>query len=373
MKTYGIDANALLRSEGTGVEKYVRFLLTEMMKLPLEEGEKVLLYAARPKPASLELPKGWEWRCLSFFLPKGWTHIRLSIELLFHSPDVFFSPAHEIPFLRGRAAVVSTVHDVAFRHDARLYGGKASARQEWAIARVKKYAKRVLAVSEATRRDLGELFAFDLSRVIVTPLAPSFSQKPTEEETGEVLRKYRLTRGQYISYVGRIEEKKNVATLIKALLLLKSKLGNGHPLELVLAGSLGYRGEEIRAIAENSSFASQIRFLGYIPDADVPPLLSGSLAFVFPSSGEGFGLPVLEAMVSETPVIASDIPAVREVAGDAAKLIPPTHVDGFAEALRTFVFEERAREDYIEKGKERVRHFSWETTARKTFEVLRSL
>ncbi len=371
MKTYGIDASALLKDRPTGVENYVRRLLLAMMKQPLIGGEHVILYAAKPKPEELEIPSGWSWKELPFFLPKGWTHLRLSVELTLHPPTVFFSPAHEIPFFPGSASVVSTVHDVAFRRFPESYDAKGRARQELSIKRVKRLAKRVLAVSETTKQDLVSLFSFDPNRVIVTPLAPSFSHKPTVEEVSSVEQKYRLTGGQYLLFVSRVEEKKNVRTLLKAFLLLKEKLGVGHPLKLVFAGSPGYGFRELKEMADASIFKDDVLFLGYVPDTDVPPLMSGARAFVFPSLWEGFGLPVLEAMVAGTAVIASDIPVFREIAHDAALLVPSSSTEGFRNAFERILFDEAYRQELIAKGEERARHFTWETTAEKTWEALR--
>jgi glycosyltransferase involved in cell wall biosynthesis len=372
MKTYGIDASALLKKNPTGVEKYVEELLAAMMKLPLQDDERVILYAPAGKPEGFSLPARWSWKELSFFLPKGWTHVRLSGELTLHPPTVFFSPAHEIPFFPGTAKVVSTVHDVAFRRFPESYDAKARARQELSIKRVKRLAKKVLTVSETTRADLLTLFSFDPSRVIVSPLAPAFSHKPTAEQISTVTAGYRLIPQHYLLFVGRVEEKKNVRTLLKSFIHVKGTLGHGHPLKLVLAGSLGYGGEDMKRLAKESAFADDILFLGYVPDAHVPPLMAGARAFVLPSLWEGFGLPILEAMTAGTPVIASDIPVFREIAGEAAILVLAQSVEGFSQAFSTIVFEEAKRAELIAKGAERVKRFSWDTTAALTWEALRS-
>lgn len=372
MRTYGIDASALLKDHATGVEKYVINLLGAMMRESLFPEEEVILYARKSKPAALVLPERWHWKELSFFLPKGWTHLRLSAELTLNSPSVFFSPAHEIPYFYGRAAVVTTVHDVAFRRFPESYDSSNRARQEWAINRVKKLAKRVLTVSETTRADLREFFAFDLSRVTVTPLAPTFRERASEEEIERVLKAYKLPREHYVLFVGRVEEKKNIRTLVQAFLTLKERLGQGHPLKLVLAGSRGFGAREVDELVRDSSYGKDVYFLGYVPDRDVAPLLAGSQMFVMPSHWEGFGLPVLEAMVAETPVIASDIPVFREIGGEAVTLVPSMHIEGFAKAMENIVFHPEARSGMVAKGKIHVQKFSWEETARRTWEVLRS-
>lgn len=371
MIVYGIDANALLRVRPTGVERYVLSLLHAMMRIPLGVDERVVLYGAGPQPEHLILPDGWSWKELRFFLPKGWTHIRLSAELLLHPPDVFFCPAHEIPFLHRKCKIVTTVHDVVFRQVPTAYAPQVLRRQEWAVKRMVKQAETILTVSEATKQALVEHYQVTPEHVFPTLLAatePVTNPTPAEE----VLRKHRLTAGQYVLFVGRIEAKKNPATLVRAFIELKRKYGQGHPLVLVMAGAIGYGGEEAMKLAKASSFASDIRFPGYVADTDLPELMRNALTFVFPSLGEGFGIPVLEAMQYGAPVIVSDIPPMHEVAGDAAFFVPPVDVASLTTTMERFMLEPKTVEEYRQKGLARVTAFSWEKTAEATWKALRT-
>ncbi len=371
MITYGIDGTALLKPNPTGVERYVARLLGAMMQVPLAlEEERIILYAPKSKPVDLNLPAGWEWKELRFFLPKGWTHVRLSRELLLHPPDVFFNPAHEIPMFHRRAKIVTTVHDVVFRHTPAAYPAKNLRRQEWAIKRIVKQAQTILAVSEATKKDLLEIYKVPAERVIATPLAPAtgFGQA---QAASEVMRKYAVTPGMYILFVSRVEAKKNPITLIRAFIELRRRYGVGHPLKLVLAGSKGFGGDEAMRIAQTSNCTNDILFLGYVPDEDIPGLMENALCFAFPSLGEGFGMPVLEAMASGAPVVASDIPATREVALDAAIFVPTLDVASWTVALDTMLVDQKRREELSAKGRERVKAFTWDKTAAQTWKALR--
>ena len=371
MIVYGIDGNALLRERPTGVERYVHNLLQAMMRQPLGADEQVVLYAAGPQPQSLALPQGWRWKELKYFLPKGWTHVRLSAELLLSPPDVFFCPAHEIPLLHRKCKIVTTVHDVVFRDVPTAYSPKLLRRQEWAVKRMVKQAETILTVSEATKQALIHHYKADEESVFPTLLAPTASvEKPTSAE--EVLRKYSLTTGQYVLFVGRIETKKNPVSLVRAFLELKRRYGQGHPLILVMAGGMGYGGEEALRLAKSSAFAHDIRWLGYVPDQDVPELMRNALTFVFPSLGEGFGIPVLEAMSYGAPVITSDIPPMREVAAEAALFVPPLDVAHLTAAIERFMLEPQTVEEYRARGRERVSAFSWDTTAKATWDALRN-
>lgn len=372
MMTYGIDGTSLLHANPTGVEKYVARLLGAMMKLPLDlEAEQVVLYGPKPKPQSLDLPPGWSWKTLGFWLPKGWTHVRLSAELLLHPPDVFFNPAHEIPMFHRRAKILTTVHDVVFRHAPAAYSAANLRRQEWAIKRIVKQAQMILAVSEATKKDLMDIYHVPEERLVTTPLAPA-TTAGSQRSAPEVMRAYDLTPGMYVLFLSRVEAKKNPTTLIRAFIELRRRYGVGHPLKLVLAGSQGFGGDEAVKIAKASNCTNDILFLGYVPDGDIPGLMENALCFAFPSLGEGFGIPVLEAMVAGLPVIASDVPAIREVAQDAALLVPPLDVAKWTVALDTLLIDQKRREDLSAKGRERVKAFSWERTAEATWRALRA-
>lgn len=374
---YGIDVNCLTLPNKTGVERYVDCLVRAMMAVPLRQGDTVRLYVAKmpqaegmsPFPA---LPAGWEWRVLPFALPKGWTHLRLSWELFCNPPDVFFNPSHEIPaFVSKKTRVVSTVHDLAFLRVPMAYSPKGQRRQMIAITRAVKRAAMLLAISETTKNDLVNLAHADPAKIVVTPLAVQATDfVVTPEQRGEVLQRYRLSQGKYLLYVGRLETKKNIVTLLRAFAELKKDLGVGHPLELVLAGKWGYGEEVIRqtlAVSNNG-----VRVLGFTPQEDIAALYSGALAFCFPSLYEGFGMPVLEAAAAGVPVIAADIPALREVMADAAMFAPPLEGAAWTAAMRRMVFESELRDVCIAKGRERVAAYSWEVAAGATWNALRS-
>ncbi|HRH32225.1 MAG TPA: glycosyltransferase family 1 protein [bacterium] len=372
MITYGIDGTALLLPRPTGVERYVANVLRSMMKMPLTlSEERVVLYAPKSKPESLVLPEGWTWRELGFWLPKGWTHVRLSAELLMHPPDVFFNPAHEIPYLYRRAKVVTTVHDVVFRHAPAAYPAANLRRQEWAVKRIVKQAQAMLAVSEATKNDLIELYKVPAEKVTVTHLAPGGLGEAVSD-AANTLRKYALTPGMYMMYVSRIEAKKNPQTLIRAFIELRRRYGVGHPLKLVLVGDPGFGGEDAKRLAQTSNCKDDILFLGYVPDAEVKGLLENALCFAFPSLGEGFGIPVLEAMVCGAPAVVSDLPVLHEVAGEAALFVPPLDVARWTVALDTMLIDQKRRAELVALGKERVKQFTWEKTATITWSVLRA-
>ena len=154
MTTYGIDAHLLLRKERTGVPRYAGLLLQHMMAMPLLSEEAVVLYGHGPQPTDLMLPDGWRWKILHWPIPRGWTHGRLSWEMLVHPPDVLFVPGHEVPAgVQKRTRVVTTIHDVAFRTVPDVYDASSRRRQEMAVQQAIRRAAIILTPSEATKQD----------------------------------------------------------------------------------------------------------------------------------------------------------------------------------------------------------------------------
>lgn len=371
--TIGIDVNALVRSNYTGVERYVFELLREMMKTPLAQGERVFLYASEPVASLGVLPEGWEWKVLHLpMLKKGWTHIRLSWELLMNPLDVFFCPAHEVPLGAVRSKVVTTIHDVAFVHVPEVYSTVNRVRQAWAVKRAMRWAQKILTVSNTTRDDLKKYYRVDEDRAVVTRLGirPELFVA-SEEQVQEIRHVYHLEQDPYWLTIGRLEKKKGIVFLADVFDAYVSK----HPesnMRLVLGGKFGHGKEEIEERIEQSANKDRIHVLGFVPDEHLAPLMRGAQAYVFASTYEGFGIPALEAMAAGAPVVASDIPALREVCADAARVCAYGDVEAWVKALE-LVDDQRIRESFIEKGHARVQDFNWAQTARKTWEVIRSM
>lgn len=364
MFTYGIDANVLTRDKITGTERYVLSLLKEMMNFPLKSDERVLLYSSAPLPQLGTLPDSWRVEILNWVPRKAWTHGRLSWELVRRPPNVFFSPAHEIPLFFSRTKIVSTIHDIAFKKYPEVYSSKNYKRHEWAIGRVIKLADRIITVSETTKNDIIRYYQVPIRKLTATPLAVNKHRfQVSADQIDRVLQRYNLKKHDYFISVGRIEKKKNILTLIKAFEPIKEH-------QLVLGGFYGHGEDEIK---NEISKIQNIRVLGYVPDDDLPALIAGAIAYVFPSRYEGFGIPALEAMAAGTALIASDIPALHEVAGKAALFVSATDTFGWTRAMRELSGDVKLREYFISLGRENLDDFSWHSTAEKTWQVLRSL
>lgn len=371
---YGIDASSANKEKRTGVENYCRALIEHMKAHALKEEERVILYSNTKLDQTLgTLPQGWSSAVLGWPLRKGWMKMRMSWEMLRRKSSVLFVPGQALPVLCPRATV-TTVHDLAFACRPDLYEPATRKRLKCVTKQALKKASKIIVPSEATKQDLATLYRADASRVVVIPEAAdiNFFRRYTQEEARPALQKYRLGTNFFL-VVGRLEKKKNITHLVRAFELFKNRRGIGDPFELVFVGEPGYGYEEMKKIFELSPHKGQIRQLGYIPDEEVAPLMSQAIAYLFPSWHEGFGIPNLEAMAAGTVLVTSDIPAHREVVGEAGLFVPPGEPEAWAHALERIVKDGTLRTELIAKGAERVKQFSWQKAAEQTWEVLRSL
>lgn len=267
-------------------------------------------------------------------------------------------------------AVVATIHDLSFEHLPKTFNRRSWAQLRLTVRRTARNAAQILTLSEFSRRDVIETYGIDPERVTVTPAAAPAHFRPVTNETN--LQRIRATYGierEYILALGSIQPRKNLVRLINAYSSLWKERQNFPVPQLVIAGKRGWlEGETMRA-AELSAVAHDIRFIGYVGEADLPELFSGAMCFAYPSYFEGFGLPVLEAMQCGTPVIAGNRTSLPEVAGDAAVLVDPFDEAVIADALRTLIEKPERREDLRIKGIERAKRFSWQQTARLTLQA----
>jgi glycosyltransferase involved in cell wall biosynthesis len=187
-----------------------------------------------------------------------------------------------------------------------------------------------------------------------------------------VLQRNRIGQ-HFFLYVGRLDQKKNIETIIRAFDQFKMDRGVGDPYELVLVGEQGFGLTSMKNWIDRSAAREQIRVLGYLPDADVAALMNAATAFLFPSWYEGFGIPNVEAMSCGTPLIVSDIPVHREVIGDAALFVPPEDPKEWVRAMKQLAENSLLQEQLRQKGSLRSVQFDWKKTAEETWKVLKSV
>ncbi len=293
--------------------------------------------------------------------------IGIGVETFCGPVDVFHSVnALSLPQRRGRS--VLSVHDLTCLRFPEHHPWLRVRLFRAGIAASIGRADVIIVPSRSTRNDLLELTRASEERVRVVPYAHAeqFRQIP-EAGARAVLERYGLGYGDYILFVGNIEPRKNLSTLVRAYTLLREGLPDAPP--LVLVGGKGWRNRSIQEAIGASPVARDIRLLGYLPEADLVAALNGAVLFVYPSLYEGFGLPPLEAMACGVPVITSDVSSLPEVTADAAVMVDPRRADRLAEAMRAVLTSAGTRLAMRAKGLERARAFSWEKTARGTLEA----
>jgi glycosyltransferase involved in cell wall biosynthesis len=294
---------------------------------------------------------------------------RLSFRRLVPGATLFHATEHLLLPLRGVPTVL-TVHDLIFRHLPQHH----KPLNRWYLnATMPLYcrrADRIIAISQATRRDLMAAYDVPAEKITVIPEAadPQFHPQPPET-VSIVCTRYRLPP-RYLLFVGTIEPRKNLGRLLDAFEDLHAeRLTDG----LVIVGRRGWLTADFFAQLERSPARDAVIFPGYVPDPDLPAIYAGAQALVFPSLYEGFGLPVLEAMACGTPVVASRASSIPEVGGDAARYFDPRDPDELLTQIRPILSDDALAADLRTQGLAQADRFSWAQTATQTQAVYNSI
>ena len=336
----------------------------------------------------------WPW---TFF----WTLGRLSLEMIFNRPDILFVPAHGLP-LFSPTKTITTIHDIAFERANKFYAedypgldsrrlryivsflikiftlGKYKASSsdylKWSTRHALNKAKKIIAVSIFSKREIIKTYGVDedIIKVIYNGYNTSLYRRVEDEKKiDRILGKYGIAR-PYFFYVGRLERKKNTPTLVNAFAILK---GDNSEIKekLVLVGDASFGFDEAKYIIEEFDLNSEIIMPGWVEEEDLPYIYSGAQAFIFPSKYEGFGIPIIQAMACGVPIICSNIPVLKEVAGEAAMFFNPDDKRDIAKAMVEIASNKKLRQELIIKGNKRVKEFSWEKCAQATLKEINNL
>ncbi|MGF1507084.1 MAG: glycosyltransferase family 4 protein [Anaerolineae bacterium] len=362
----GIDASRATVSTRTGVEGYSVNIIQSLVAL--DTPHRFRLYF-RDEPGPDLLPHSDRIETCLIRRPRIWTHTGLGFEVRRSKPDVLFVPSHVLPWpgVGGVPAVV-TVHDLGYRHYPDKHPLPDRLYLNWSTAHSTRLARRVIAVSHATAHDLIALGGVPREKVRVVHSGVDRSLGPVADEAAiNRMRRNLSIQGPYILHVGSTRPRKNLPALISAFDRVKD---TGSNLKLVLAGSKGWDYTRIKERIERLDLAERVILPGYVDDQYLIALYSDAEVYAFPSLYEGFGFPALEAMACEVPVVCSNASSLPELVGDAALTFAPTDIDTMAESLRRALTDNALRAQLIEKGRARVRQFTWDTCARETLAVI---
>ncbi len=417
----GIDASRANRAHKSGTEWYSYYAIRALAKL--DDHNEYILYTDTPlsgglvdlrdseENTSVKYKDGfqilksphnnfkakvlkWPWK---FF----WSQGRLSLEMLFNAPDLLFVPAHALPIFHPRKSVV-TIHDIGFRREGALYertqiGAEKQRRQgvinalvriisagkygansfdylDWSTSFALRKARAIIAISAFTKRELMEIYSNDGKNISVIHNSYNdklYCAKAKDPISTEVLVKYGLQE-PYIFYVGRLEKKKNIATLVEAFYFLKTQHPE-LPHKLYLIGDASFGFDDIKYSIHGFRLENEIKTTGWVAENDLPYIYSKADAFVFPSSYEGFGIPLLQAMACETPIVASNAASIPEIAGDAALLFDPTDPKDMAAKIYELLSDKALRSSLVANGQERVKQFNSAIWARQILDLFENV
>ncbi len=264
-----------------------------------------------------------------------------------------------------------TVHDLSIYRFPETHPAARRRLFDLAFERSLKRADAVITVSEAIRQELLATFAVAPDRVTAIHHGVDAAFRPRNaQDVQPVLSRHGLQAGGYTLSVATLEPRKKLDRLIDAYSRLPDALRRHYP--LVLAGSAGWLNDRIREAIDRGRAEGWLRYLGYVPQDDLPRLYAGARALALISVYEGFGLPVLEAMASGIPVLTSNLSSLPEVAGGAALLVDPDDVPAVGDQLQRLLTDEPWRAGAIAAGLQRARQFTWESCVQRTVEVYAS-
>ena len=319
-----------------------------------------------PAKTQVETPPGSAARAFAGF----WRSYGMVRQIRNLKPDIFHGLSNELPFnikSSGTKSIV-TIHDLIFIRFPHLYKPVDRFIYQKKFLKAVENANLVIAASEQTRKDIIHFFNApdEKIKVVYQSGNPIFNQMHSKEEIRATLQKYDLP-GEYILCVGTLEERKNQLQIIKAL-----HQGN-IDIPLVLAGRVHkkYSKELYDYIATNN--VENIFFLNRFPTAELPALYQGASLFVYPSSFEGFGIPVLEAIQSGIPVIAGAGHCLEETGGPGSVYVNPNDIESFSEIIKNTLQNSELRKSMISTGKKHSLKFLPEVTVKNLMEVYESI
>ncbi len=290
----------------------------------------------------------------------------LPVGSLLGNYDLYHGMNYHVP--RVAFPSIVNIYDLSYLLFPQYFTGKRLNDIRGKVASSIKRADRILTGSESTKADIVNFLKVPVERIEVIQFGVEEAFKPQGSEEAVSIRKKLSLPERFILFVGTIEPRKNIISLLRAY----RKLGRVD-IGLVVAGGRGWLFEEIFREVDRLNLNGKVLFPGRVPETDLPALYSAASVFVYPSVYEGFGFPPLEAMACGTPVITSNTSSLPEIVGDAGILVNPEDSDEIAEAIESVLDDDSKRDEMRTKGIERAKRFSWETCARETLRLYAEL
>ncbi|MGA9997167.1 MAG: glycosyltransferase family 1 protein [Pyrinomonadaceae bacterium] len=299
-------------------------------------------------------------------LTRHWWTIGLARYLKRRPFTLFHGTNYEVPLL-NKCPTVLTIHDLSLLLYPETHEKRRVRRARLRLPLMAKAATMIVTPTESVRREVCEHLGVAAEKVVAVAEAPRKVFQPVAAEKTLETRKRLGVEDEFLLFVGTIEPRKNLGTLVNAFIRVLSQ--TSLRTQLVIAGQKGWLSDELLGVTDSLISRERLLFTGYVTDEELRDLYASCRAFIYPSLYEGFGLPPLEAMACGAPVVASRIAAHTEVLGTAARCFAPASVEELAENIVRLCEDESERQKLSSAGLKRAAEFSWERAARETLGV----
>jgi glycosyltransferase involved in cell wall biosynthesis len=354
----GIEAERANNPVKTGVEYYAKQLILNLAKIDSANQYRLYLRTA-PEEWLRQLPANFHLKVIPFWI--FWTQVRISWEMLWHPVDVLLIPASTMPFWHPRKTVV-TLHDIAWDIYPQTYTKFVLWYSRIFTWLAVKFCWKVISVSQSTKQDLITKYGLPAEKIAV--VHHGYGEEIVKPENQSLSK---LLPPKYILFLSTLQPRKNLDGLIDAFKILKQEQPE-LPHKLVVVGKPGWKFEAI--LEKIEKYKDLVVYLNHVSGEDKTVILAHAEVLVLPSFYEGFGMQILEAFSAGVPVATSKVSSMPEVAGEAAVYFDPNSPVEIKNAIKNILLDKSLRDWLIEKGKARLKEFSWEKCARETLEVL---
>ena len=296
-----------------------------------------------------------------------WFEFSISTALRKYKPDVFLSTDGFLS-LKTKIPSVAVIHDLAFIHYPEGLSFFEKYYYSYFFPRFARKADRIIAVSNFTKSDIIKQYLIDKEKVDVVYNAPSKGFVPVDDETKRNIKEKYTNGNDYFIYVGALHPRKNIETLLKAFDEFKKETSSSHKLAIV--GRMAWQTNSIEQVFNHMQFKDEVVFTGRLSDDELHKIMASAFCLTYIPLFEGFGLPIVEAMACNVPIITSNSSSMPEVAGNAAILVDPKSVNETKNALIEISANNQLREKLIAESKKRNTFFDWDKSANQVWESL---
>jgi len=366
----GLNGQKILDKNPAGPEIFTINLFENLAKIDLKN--EYFIYTTKKPEKDLEnkIKQGNEkFHFKEIEYRKLWTQYGLAKELIKNPVDVFFTAIHSIPMIRSsKTKFVVMIHGLEYQYTLGYKNPLNRFFIERPIRYAIKHSDKIITPSLATKEEiLKRNWNVDEKKieVVYEGVSEEFYPK-SEEEIDKIRKKYEIGKNPYLLFVSTIQPRKNIPNMIRAFSQFISENKDMKNTLLLIVGKKGWDYEESLEAPQKYGVEKNVKFLGRIPEEDLPILYSGAKGYINVSFEEGFGLPLLESMACGVPSVVSNIPAHKEVGDYLPVYVDPNNIENIKDGIFEIMTRYFDKKDFIERSK----NFSWKNTAEKTLEVL---